>query len=321
MEITEIALFTLLIIIFGIPFALKVRRAAAVMQYVGYDREAYQSWMGENRQRVIEKIELIYVVSLIFFFVSSAVEGLILAVVTVLIHGVYLIRIEKERETLTYSPEMQRLIGTVYVISGLLVMVSIVLAAFTTIAAGYAVLVFLIWYAFSLVRVASGVTDPVEERIGTRTMEDAKRLVNVHPSIRIIGIHETNETEGIADLVHDHLHATDEVLALTSAQWKQEEIATEFNRNLSDHHRLVLVRTDGMSEEEIKQLTSYIPFSGVIKVEEHSEGEWVLYLKGKEDHSEEGEGSIAIQAGDDEKYTLKEQAAQKIAVWLEKEMI
>lgn len=316
MDVTEIALFTILVIVFGIPFALKVRYAAAIMQQVGYVREDYQKWMHDNRSQVLEKIELIYVVALLFFFFSSAVEGLILAVVSVLIHGGYLIRLAKGRKNPEYSPEIQRLIGTVYVMAGLFVMLSIVLAAFITVTAGFAVLVFLIWYAFSLIRVASGITDPVEDRIKTRTMEDAKRLISVHPSLHIVGFEESVNSQGLAERVHDGLFSTENVLAITSGQWNQSEIATQLNLNLKDHHRSVLVKLDKLNEEEMKELKQHIRFTETISVEEQSEGSWVVHLKKSVNQDKWDVETLTLH--DNEQQTLISQAADELIRWLER---
>ncbi|AOM82076.1 hypothetical protein [Salisediminibacterium beveridgei] len=315
MDVIEIALFTILVIVFGIPFALKVRYAAAIMQQFDYDRIDYQQWMIDNRQQVLEKVELIYVVSLLFFFLSSPAEGLMLAVVTVMIHGVYLIRLAKGRKHPDYSPEIQRLIGTVYVMAGLFVMLSIVLAAFLNVTAGFAVLVFLIWYAFSLIRVASGITDPVEDKIKARTMEDAKRLISVHPSLSIVGFQETANSQGLADRVHDGLSSTEDVLAITSGRRNQDEIATQLNLNLKEQHSVVFVKVDGMNEEALNELMQYLHFSKTVTIEEKEEGTWLLHLSNAGDEANGNEETVRLH--ENEQQALMMQAAERIVQWLE----
>ena len=195
----EIMLFTAVVIVWGLPFALKIRQAVGAQLSINAANESDKEKPEVPRSTAVEKVELVYVPVLIFFFMQDMTGAMIMAILAFLIHAGYMIKLSPVRHIrFSYTPEVQRLTGTVYVAGGLVMMVSVVLAAFWTITAGLVLMIVTIWSVHPLVRTVHKGLTPVEEHVRNTAIQDAVRLLTVSEGAVLIlmeGIEETDVFE------------------------------------------------------------------------------------------------------------------------------
>ncbi|ADH98719.1 hypothetical protein [Salisediminibacterium selenitireducens] len=191
----EIALFTAVVIVWGLPFALKIRQAVAGQVSIKAENETARENNDVPHNGAVEKVELVYVPVLIFFFTQDMTGAMIMAILGFLIHAGYMMKLSPLNNVrFTYTPEVQRLTGTVYAAGGLVMMVSVVLAAFWTIAAGLVLMIVTIWSVHPLVRTVHNGLAPVEEHVRNTAVQDAVRLLSVSEGTELILIEGIEET-------------------------------------------------------------------------------------------------------------------------------
>ncbi|WP_187254617.1 Mur ligase family protein [Alkalicoccus halolimnae] len=246
--INTIILFTLLLVTWILPVSIEIRRSVHMMQLHSYENNRYREWMKENKQSISTPAELLYFIPLIVVaFADSANVQLLAATATfAVIFIIYLAVRRKEETPLEYTPRVQRLFGTTYVVYWIAASFAIFFGANVSIELAILLLVVFASIPFTVVKITNKINQPIEKRVIAGTGNDAKRLIKASPELKVIGI---AENEGTADVKHwmkTILSAEYNVLA-TADNESADDTARTINKQLKPEHDIFIA---GMSTEQ-----------------------------------------------------------------------
>jgi UDP-N-acetylmuramoyl-tripeptide--D-alanyl-D-alanine ligase len=246
--INTIILFTLLLVTWILPVSMKIKRSVHMMQLHSYENNRYREWMKENKQSISTPAELLYFIPLIVVaFVDSTNVQLVASTATfAVIFIIYLAVRRKEETPMEYTPRVQRLFGTTYVVYWIAASFAIFFGANVSIELAILLLVVFASIPFSVVKITNTINRPIEKRVISGTVNDAKRLINASPELKVIGIAENAGTADVKHWMEKILSAEYNVLA-TADNESADDTARTINQQLKPEHDIFIA---GMSTEQ-----------------------------------------------------------------------
>lgn len=282
----EIALFTTVVIVWGLPFALKVRQAVAVQMHSTDEETAYLEHASEPRS--VEMVELVYVPVVLFFFTQDMTGAMIMTMLGFMIHAGYMIKLSPSQSIrLAYTPQVQRLTGTVYLIGGLITMAAIILAAFWTIGAGLALMIMTIWSVYPLVRTVQKGLSPVEEHVRNTAIQDAVRLISVSDGMELILSEGIQDPDGFETVLREK-GADAGLFQVEGNRLSVYEIARQMNSGPVSEGEWIPVYAERIRETERDLLVSELKPDWLVRLDGDSlliqsadRGQWQTVLETK----------------------------------------
>ncbi|WP_416151591.1 Mur ligase family protein [Salipaludibacillus sp. HK11] len=249
-------LYIMLLAAWILPITLKVKQSVHMLQLNSFRNEHYDRWMNTNRNKVFHMVELSFLLPLIVVVFTSTqalifVAAIIVFVVTFI---VFWKTKSTEYKKLVYSQRVQRLLATTHILYGVIACAAIVLMIFVPFVIVIILLISSEVLAFYVVRLANTINEPIEARINQGIVNDAKRLMQASPDLKIIGITESFSKTSVKHVVHAILSANYNVLVTPESYHTKLGVARIINEQLKTNHDIFIAEMGAEQEGYIKEI-------------------------------------------------------------------
>lgn len=258
--ILTMVLFIFLLVAWALPVTTKAKQSVHMLQLNSYRNERYAKWMGSNRDKVFHLLEITYLLPVIFAIVSGSIFITYVSAIAVFVLTFIVFWKNKptQKKKLVFTPRIQRLFSTTYIIYGLMAATAIVL---TTIASILVTIIFLTIVAvlpFYIVRLANAINGPIEARISEGFVKDAKRLLDASPDLKVIGITGSFGKTSVKHFVHAVLSDKFNVLMTPESYNTKLGVTRTINEQLKPYHDIFIAEMGAKQEGDIQEICELV---------------------------------------------------------------
>ncbi|SDO11104.1 Mur ligase family protein [Alkalicoccus daliensis] len=258
--ISTIVFFIVLLAAWILPVTLKVKRSVHMLQLNFYQNEELNKWMSNNMNKVFSPIEVLYFTPIILVIFSDA-DNFILAgsaAAFIIVFGyLYATRPEKEGD-LEYTPQIQRIFGVTYLLYGVGSALAIAIGAFISIEFSVVVLIVLACLPFTLVKITNSLLEPVERNINQRSIDDAKRLIQASPDLKVIGVTGSAGKSSVKTFAEAILSEKYNVLVTSGSYHTELSVTETINEQLKPDHEVFIVEMNAKQEGDIASICGVV---------------------------------------------------------------
>lgn len=257
---TIIIFFMILLVAWILPVTLKVKRGVQTLQLHSYQNDSYRRWMSENINRVFSPIEALYLVpvAVFIFFESNTFILAVSSAVFIVIFMFFYASRPKHDKDIVYSPRVQRLFGITYVMYWVGASIATVFGAFGQMGAAVTVLILFALFSFTLVALTNVITEPIEQRINQRYVEDAARLIKASPELKVAGIAGSHGKSSVKQFAAAILSPKYSVLTTPEHYSSKLGITRTINEQLKPRHDVFIAEVGAEKEEEMQEIWKLI---------------------------------------------------------------
>ncbi|NJP38608.1 UDP-N-acetylmuramoyl-tripeptide--D-alanyl-D-alanine ligase [Alkalicoccus luteus] len=258
--ISTIIFFLVALTAWILPVTLKVKRSVHMLQLNSYRNERYAKWMSENSSKVYSPAEMLYLVPLIVLLFSNS-DIFILAVtsaVFVLVFAAFYAARKPEKKKLVYTQRVQRLFGVTYLMYGLIAAVATGLGAFVNIGFAVAILLVTAVFPFSLVKLTNLINEPIERSINQRFVDDAKRLIQSSPDLKVVGITGSYGKTSVKHFVEAILSSKYNVLMTPESYNTRLGVTRTINEQLKPYHEIFIAEMGAKQTGDIQDVCEIV---------------------------------------------------------------
>ncbi|CAM3983254.1 UDP-N-acetylmuramoyl-tripeptide--D-alanyl-D-alanine ligase [Alkalicoccus chagannorensis] len=258
--IQTIIFFAVMLIAWILPITLKVKRSIHMLQLNSYRNERYGKWMKDHPSKVISPVEGLYVLPLLLLVFTDS-ETLLLssaAAVFVLVFAYFYATRPEEKKKLVYTPRVQRLFGVTYVLYALSAMLAVTAGGFIHVGAGLIVLVITAVLPFYITALTNLLNKPVEQRINDGFVQDAKRLIDASPDLKVVGITGSFGKTSVKHFVHTVLSAKYNVLMTPESYNTKLGVTRTINEQLKPYHDIFIAEMGAKQEGDIQAVCDVV---------------------------------------------------------------
>lgn len=248
-----------------INFVLVARYNIHMFQLNGYKPKEHFDWI---RQHFINQVFMVFVFTVGMyhikpdnFFVEVFMELCLYSVMimTFLIYNRY--RVEKVKKKLVYTARVKRLIATMTFIN-LCVVVPVLISDYRNIDGA---LMILMAFQFLILIFAAYMNTPMEKAINKHYINDAKRILNEHPNLTIIGVTGSFGKTSVKFYLHTLLSEKYNVLATPESYNTPMGIVKTIRGDLKPTDEIFICEMGARHVGDIKEICDIVhPHYGVI---------------------------------------------------------
>lgn len=176
-------LYNVILITLIIYFYKKTKNAIHMLQLESYKNERYFKWIKNNKKKVFQKKEILFLFPIILYFINNLYGVIFLIIINLLLIFTY--KKEKQKKPLVVTNRVKRLYMTYFILT---IMQFVLLNLLD--AKGYAILFNLLITILSyfVVILINIINSPIEKNIQRGFYNKAKNKLENMPNLKVIGI-------------------------------------------------------------------------------------------------------------------------------------
>ncbi|MBR6504658.1 MAG: hypothetical protein IKT41_02950 [Clostridia bacterium] len=178
----NILLINIPLIFIYIYFIKKIKYCMHILQLESYKNERYIEWIKKNKEKILERREILLLISWVILLINNKIGSIIITIVTILL--ILSMREKKEKKPFVKTTRVKRLYATaslIYIILGVVYNL-ISYNLFLFIINLYVILSFFVIY------IVNYINYPIEKSVQNKFYNKAKQKLENMPNLQVVGI-------------------------------------------------------------------------------------------------------------------------------------
>lgn len=258
---TDIIIYNLVFLLFIIYFSKKTRNGIHMLQLESYKNERYGKWIKNNKNKVWNKKEILFIFPIILYILrKNLYANILLILITFILISTY--KNEKQKKPLVVTSRVKRMYATYICLIALLFIIlnvsnnKINILLFN---------IFITIISYYLVIVINIVNSPIEKNIQKKFYNNAKKKIKDMPNLRVIGITGSFGKTSTKYILSNILMQKYDVLMTPASYNTTLGVVRTINENMKPTNQVFVCEMGAKNIGDIKEICDLVnPEYGIV---------------------------------------------------------